>query len=569
MERRVYRGPLTVSNSTNNNTARKVAGVRVGKKPRKNIIRKKKKVQQFSAGSRVSSTSSSSESSNSSSETDSETSSSSDNDSSEEDPINEHFNEEEEEDDDDQEEVEDYCKGGYHPVKLGDIYKNGRYRILRKLGWGHFSTVWLSRDLETQELVAIKILKSANHVTESALDELKLLKCTRETKSHPHWDKTVQMLDDFKISGVNGTHICMVFEVLGPNLLKLIKDGGIPLPCVKSIMRQLLASLDYLHRKCQIIHTDLKPENILICLDDGKVSALAAEAEKWLGGRQDMKIPLSAVTAAPGGIETKINRASDSVSLPKETKSLNNASVTVSELADALNRNTLSENPNTEGPGLELGEPSASTPLGSGQGDPQSKLKTLNPPKEKSDSLTILNGNPTEDTNGAETDVRIKIADLGNACWTYHHFTSDIQTRQYRCLEVLLGAKYGISSDIWSAACVAFELATGDYLFEPHSGDNYSRDEDHIAHISELLGKIPKKIALSGKHSSIFFNRKGQLRHIPHLKFWSLPEVLMEKYEWTEEDARGFSDFLLPMLSLDKDTRATAGKSLKHPWLKS
>ena len=28
-----------------------------------------------------------------------------------------------------------------------------------------------------------------------------------------------------------------------------------------------------------------------------------------------------------------------------------------------------------------------------------------------------------------------------------------------------------------------FELATGDYLFEPHSGDYYSRDEDHIAHM--------------------------------------------------------------------------------------
>lgn len=32
----------------------------------------------------------------------------------------------------------------------------------------------------------------------------------------------------------------------------------------------------------------------------------------------------------------------------------------------------------------------------------------------------------------------------------------------------------------WECLCVfhqAFELATGDYLFEPHSGDDYSRDE--------------------------------------------------------------------------------------------
>ena len=36
----------------------------------------------------------------------------------------------------------------------------------------------------------------------------------------------------------------------------------------------------------------------------------------------------------------------------------------------------------------------------------------------------------------------------------YHHFTEDIQTRQYRCLEVLVGAGYGPPADIWSTACM-------------------------------------------------------------------------------------------------------------------
>lgn len=70
----------------------------------------------------------------------------------------------------------------------------------------------------------------------------------------------------------------------------------------------------------------------------------------------------------------------------------------------------------------------------------------------------------------AGNELLVKIADLGNACWTYHHFTEDIQTRQYRSLEVLIGGGYGTPADIWSTACMAFELATGDYLFEPHSG---------------------------------------------------------------------------------------------------
>merc|ERR1719237_437093 len=48
--------------------------------------------------------------------------------------------------------------------------------------------------------------------------------------------------------------------------------------------------------------------------------------------------------------------------------------------------------------------------------------------------------------------LTVKIADLGNACWVHHHFTEDIQTRQYRSLEVLLGAGYGTPADIWSTA---------------------------------------------------------------------------------------------------------------------
>ena len=49
---------------------------------------------------------------------------------------------------DDEEDLEDYKKGGYHPVAIGDRLSNDRYIVVRKLGWGHFSTVWLSYDTE-------------------------------------------------------------------------------------------------------------------------------------------------------------------------------------------------------------------------------------------------------------------------------------------------------------------------------------------------------------------------------------------------------------------------------------
>jgi serine/threonine protein kinase len=155
---------------------------------------------------------------------------------------------------------------------LGDLY-NDKYVVLRKLGWGHFSTVWMVYDRAKETTVALKVQKSAKHYTEAAKDEIEILQQLNSDPARAH--HVVQLSDSFMHTGPNGAHMCMVFEMMGQNLLSLIKYfnyGGIPLDVVKVIARQLCQGLDYVHTSCSLIHTDLKPENVLMCLPPREVS---------------------------------------------------------------------------------------------------------------------------------------------------------------------------------------------------------------------------------------------------------------------------------------------------------
>ncbi|KAI5438530.1 hypothetical protein KIW84_024316 [Lathyrus oleraceus] len=164
-------------------------------------------------------------------------------------------------------------------------------------------------------------------------------------------------------------------------------------------------------------------------------------------------------------------------------------------------------------------------------------------------------------------DVRCKIVDFGNACWDDKKFAEEIQTRQYRAPEVILKSGYSFSVDMWSFACIAFELATGDMLFAPKVGKDYSEDEDHLALMMELLGKMPRKIATSGAQSKDYFDRHGDLKRIRRLKYWPLDKLLIDRYKFSVNDAREFSEFLLPLFDFAPEKRPTARQCLQLPWL--
>ncbi|KAH5624053.1 hypothetical protein HBI51_239530 [Parastagonospora nodorum] len=163
----------------------------------------------------------------------------------------------------DAEPIHRYCKGGYHPVHLEDILNNGTYRILHKLGWGGYSTVWAARNLKTNNNVAIKIAVSERCCQSREVTVLRAVAAAQSERSNCHHLMTMQ--DHFQLDGPNGTHDCLVLEILGPSvgdvLDKYFCNERLPAKLAKRIAKQTLLGLCSLHER-GIAHGDLYIRNV-------------------------------------------------------------------------------------------------------------------------------------------------------------------------------------------------------------------------------------------------------------------------------------------------------------------
>ena len=63
------------------------------------------------------------------------------------------------------------------------------------------------------------------------------------------------------------------------------------------------------------------------------------------------------------------------------------------------------------------------------------------------------------------TNIISSVIDFGGATFDDESKSTVISTRQYRAPEVMLGLKWSMPSDVWSAACILGELYVGDLFF--------------------------------------------------------------------------------------------------------
>lgn len=516
--------------------------------------------------------------------------------------------------------IEDYVKGGYHPVFRGEVL-NGRYVILQKLGWGHFSTVWLSRDIKFNTYVAIKIQKSESRYLEAAFDEVEILQKAVKQAHNPEWladlrqiyrDENrkfesddchvVQLLNAFIYQGPYGRHFCMVFEILGVNLLEIIKRydyKGIPLPLCKEIGKQVLIGLHYLHKYCGIIHTDLKPENVMVCLNADELKEIVESGQlnnnkkierrlnliknkiRGLKGEPPLPPPANEQTIeepfAKGGQELKAEQSES------ERESLNGGTVSrgiritneeelnreFEQLCSIRNITNKNEKKNLKKRLKKKLKQFNKESLKGYKGSIRNAMAVPPVEERKAAARVRVSENPLFARSGLTDNFRIKIADLGNGCWTHHHFQPEIQTRQYRSPETILGINYNETCDIWSFACMLFEMLTGEFLFDPRKNQLYSKSTDHLKLMMEMLNRFPKDYSTVGTQSKKFVDYAGNFKKVAELNFKTMRDVLVRRYKADPAQAAALQDFLTPMLDIYPQTRTSAFRSLFHSWLEA
>ncbi|KAF4342889.1 CMGC SRPK kinase [Fusarium beomiforme] len=217
-----------------------------------------------------------------------------------------------------------YRPGGYHPVHLGDVFNDGQYKVIRKLGEGSFSIVWLAHDLKNSRYVALKFCVSRE---EAKSQEVQILRHLAKVAPMETPQFVTQLLAEFEHKGPNGTHKCLVFEPMGPSVNQMRSELAkrkrqfsdkfqYPPEMAKRILRDSLKGLAFLHRN-GISHADFQPGNMLFSLnnidlcDEANIYQVEEKYDRYpierIDGKVDKWAPQYLLVAKPLAKHTSVD----------------------------------------------------------------------------------------------------------------------------------------------------------------------------------------------------------------------------------------------------------------------
>ena len=154
-------------------------------------------------------------------------------------------------------------------TEIGTVLE-GKYEIVKEIGRGGMSVVYLAMDMRLRKNWAVKEIKKQGRdkndeiAVNSLLTEANLMK----RFNHPALPRIVDIID-------NGTTIYVVMDYIeGQSLDVVLKEFGVQSEeDVIKWAKQICDALSYLHsQKPPVIYRDMKPSNLM--LDDGNIKII-------------------------------------------------------------------------------------------------------------------------------------------------------------------------------------------------------------------------------------------------------------------------------------------------------
>ncbi|KAJ5716643.1 hypothetical protein N7493_008554 [Penicillium malachiteum] len=141
---------------------------------------------------------------------------------------------------------------------VGKTLQDGRYNIVDKLGHGGYSTVWLTYDNLLKRYMALKV-----NIASSVPRETQVLRALYAPSCDTPGRRFIpELLNEFKVQGLNGIHTCYTVSLAACSLRGL-PFSILPLSVARVICYSLTQAIAYIHSQ-GYVHGDIHLDNVLL-----------------------------------------------------------------------------------------------------------------------------------------------------------------------------------------------------------------------------------------------------------------------------------------------------------------